>query len=75
MLNRVRNEVHQHAGRVRSLQFAADTAGRYNSTKRSCRGLGVARQRILFSLDSMDKAVDFRLGDASIVSNTESHLN
>jgi hypothetical protein len=37
----------------------------------SCRGLIVARQLILFSLNSMDWAVAFRLGGASIVSTVE----
>src|SRR6266481_5771194 len=43
-------------------------------TAMSCRGLVVARQLILFSLDSMGSAVAFRLGGASIVSTVESHL-
>jgi hypothetical protein len=40
----------------------------------SCRGLGVARQLILFSLDSMGWAVAFRLGGVSIVSTVEHYF-
>ena len=40
----------------------------------SCRGLVVARQLILFSLDSMGWAVAFRLGGVSIVSTVEPHF-
>ena len=40
----------------------------------SCRGLGVARQFILFSLGSMGWTVVFRLAGVSIVSTVESRL-
>jgi len=43
-------------------------------TAMSCRGLVVARQLVLFSLDSMGWAVAFRLGGVSIVSTVEPHF-
>jgi hypothetical protein len=64
--------------RMRSgLQSMPRTARRlqhYVLRRWSCRGLVVARQLILFSLDSMGWAVAFRLGGTSIVSTVESCL-